>query len=158
MIAKFYFEILAFLIVIFIFVMCMNLLKKKIIHNNYIHSSLSKIDKMNGYEFEEYLFHLFKESGYKVKRTPKSGDYGVDLVLINPDNKEKIAVQAKRYKKKVGVSAIQQVVGGMKYYGCEEAIVVTNSFFTQPAIDLALINGVELIDRNNINEFIKSWK
>lgn len=124
-------------------------LKKKM----YLNSPLSKIDTMSGEEFEEYLSFLFKESGYKVKMTPKKGDYGLDLILKK--NGLVTGVQAKRYKKNVGVSAIQEAIGGMTHYGCDNVMVVTNSYFTKPAMNLASSGCVKLVDRDNINKFVK---
>ena len=49
-----------------------------------------------------------------------TGDFGADL-----DNY--IVVQAKRYSKKVGVKAVQEVVAAKAHYGCREGIVVTSN-------------------------------
>ena len=35
----------------------------------------------NGYEFEKYFAMLFRDMGYKVMTTPKSGDFGADIIL-----------------------------------------------------------------------------
>ncbi|MFK9092798.1 restriction endonuclease [Bacillus salipaludis] len=44
----------------------------------------------------------------KVCLTSVTGDYGADLVLSTTD--KKIVVQAKRYNKKVGLKAVQEIV------------------------------------------------
>jgi hypothetical protein len=36
---------------------------------------------MDGIDFEKRLKVMFGDLGYKVKRTPPSGNYGADLVL-----------------------------------------------------------------------------
>jgi len=64
----------------------------------------SGIDQMDGRQFEHYLGYLFKSQGYAVKVTRAVGDYGADLVLEKAE--EKIAVQAKRYKKSIGIEAV----------------------------------------------------
>ena len=71
-------------------------------------SGIAEIDKMNGKAFEDYLTWLFQKMGYKVSPTPYAGDYGADLIIEKDGIKT--AVQAKRYKGKVGIEAIQQVV------------------------------------------------
>lgn len=113
--------------------------------NKYLNSTLYDIDHMTGENFESYLYWYFKASGYRVSTTPKSSDYGADLLL----NKNGITtvVQAKRYKDKVGVGAVQQVVGAIRYYHADKAMVVTNSYFTSNARVLAEANDVELWDR-----------
>lgn len=63
-------------------------------------------------------------------------------------------MQCKRYKGKVGISAVQEVLGAKGYYKADKAMVITNSYFTPNAIKLANANDVELWDRNDlINKF-----
>lgn len=96
--------------------------------------------------FGEY----YKSIGYKVVDTPKSNDYGADLILEK--NNRRYVLQAKRYKKAVGVSAIQEVVASKLYYNADGAIVATNNYFTKNAWDLAKANHVFLIDRTKLIE------
>ena len=133
------------LVLIVLFIKIYLAIKRKI---NFFRSDIRKVDKMNGHEFEMYLEHLFKRLGYKAKKTKGSGDYGVDLLLQR--DKVTIAVQAKRYKNKVNLKAVQEVVGGKGYYNADEAWVITNSFFTKSAQELAHKNGVKLINRNDL--------
>jgi len=114
-------------------------------------SGMEEVDQMSGDRFEEYLKVLFKKKGYHVHLTPKSGDFGADLILSTKS--QKIVVQAKRYKRNVGVKAIQEVVSAKNYYSASEAWVVTNSNFTEPAKKLAKANQVRLIDR----ELLMNW-
>lgn len=111
-------------------------------------SGINKIDQMDGFLFEEYLSLLFKEHGYKTKRTKNTGDFGADLIISK--NNEKIVVQAKRYNNNVGIKAIQEVIGSVKYYNADRAMVITNSYFTKPAIKLAETNNVELVNRDKL--------
>ena len=103
---------------------------------------------MTGEEFEEYLKAQFERQGFKVKLTPGSNDYGADLVLNR--NGEVTVVQAKRYQGNVGNKAVQEIVAAQAYYGADRAMVVTNSYFTNPAKKLAEANDVELWDRDNL--------
>ncbi len=111
-------------------------------------SGIADLDKLNGEDFERYLEILFKKLGYQVQRTPYQGDYGADLVLRR--GHEEIAVQAKRYKRTVGVKAVQEAVTAKDYYGCNKAMVVTNSTFSRQARTLAKANRVELWDRDEL--------
>jgi restriction system protein len=108
-------------------------------------SGILEVDKMSGREFEEYLQALLKGKGYYVQLTPASGDYGADLILSAKGMK--IIVQAKRYKKNVGVKAVQEIASAKSHYKADECWVVTNSFFTEQARKLASSNQVRLIDR-----------
>jgi restriction system protein len=100
---------------------------------------------MSGHIFEEYLSTLFKRLGYGVELTSRRGDYVADLVITK--GKRRIAVQAKRWNKKVGVKAVQEAVASKGMYACNAALVVANREFTQQAQKLACANKVELWDR-----------
>lgn len=104
------------------------------------------IDKMSGIEFETMLKHVFRKMGYKVEETPKSNDYGADLILTKRGRKT--VIQAKRYSNKVGISAVQQALSAQIFYDANESAVVTNSYFTNQAKKMALMGKVKLIDRD----------
>lgn len=108
-------------------------------------SGIAEIDRMSGHTFEEYLSTLFKRLGYRVDLTRRHGDYGADLVVTK--GKTRIAVQAKRWSKKVGVKAVQEAVASKGMYGCDAALVVANREFTQQAQKLARANKVEFWGR-----------
>ncbi|AGX02781.1 MULTISPECIES: restriction endonuclease [Bacillus] len=111
-------------------------------------SGIMEIDKMKGKEFEAYLQVLFKSLGYTVRMTPTTGDYGADLILTVSD--KKIVVQAKRYNKKVGIKAVQEVVSAKNHYNANECWVITNNYFTDPAVRLASSNNVVLKNRDHL--------
>jgi restriction system protein len=119
----------------------------------YLNLSQDKIDMLSGKDFESYLCVHFQKMGYKVRKTPDTNDYGADLLLYK--DSEKVVVQAKRYKNKVGVKAINEVLGALHYYNCNRAIVVTNSFYTPNAIKMANKCNVELWDRTTIKKLFK---
>jgi len=119
-------------------------------------SGILEIDHMPGRKFEEYLQALLKVRGYSVVLTPASGDYGADLILTAKG--KKIAVQAKRYKKKVGVKAVQEVASAKNHYHADECWVITNSDFTEQAQKLAKSNQVTLIDRKTLMNWMLEQK
>lgn len=125
---------------------------KYYVERSLIKASMKKVDSMSGEEFEDFLQVHFSKQGYKASLTPKTADYGADLVLKK--NKEKIVVQAKRWKNRVGVEAVQQAVASTAYYKADRAMVVTNSYFTENAKALAKANKVELWDRNSLVDLI----
>lgn len=114
--------------------------------------SIEAIDEMDGIEFEYFLCDLFEDHGYKAEVTKASGDFGADLILYKKD--EIIVVQAKRYSGNVGVKAVQEVVAATPYYNGTDAWVVSNSYFTKAAIELAERNNVYLIDRDELIKLI----
>lgn len=139
------------LIVSSILVFAVNRLLKFMGEVMYLNSPLSKIDRMSGEEFEYYLKLKFRKLGYKVEITPVTGDYGADLFCFNKN--ETIVVQAKRYEGNVGTAAVQEIVGAREYYEADSCIVITNSYFTVNAYNLAEANEVVLIDRDELLNF-----
>ena len=117
--------------------------------------NLNSIDKMTGFEFEEFIGYLFKKIGYEVIVTKKSNDQGIDIIV--KDDFTKIGIQAKCYSGSVGNKAIQEAVAGKSYYKCDKVIVITNSSFTQSAIELAKCNNVGLISRKELSEMINRY-
>jgi HJR/Mrr/RecB family endonuclease/uncharacterized protein (DUF697 family) len=124
--------------------------------NEDLNELVERISAMTGEEFEEFLSLCFEKMGYSVQKTPKTNDFGADLILEKSG--VKTIVQAKRYKGKVGSKAVQEVAGAVKYYGANNAMVVTNSTFTQSAYQLASPNQVELWDKEKLINLILQAK
>lgn len=103
-------------------------------------------DYRNGHEYEYFVAAYLKKKGYTdVMVTPRSGDFGADVLCKSP-NGYRLAVQCKLYQSPVGYKAIEEAVGGMHYYKCDGAMVVTNNTYTKQARDAAHRMGVVLIE------------
>ena len=133
--------LVVFILAAFTLTFIANILKERKLKR----SGILQVDQMKGKEFEDYLRILFLERGYHVQTTPATGDYGADLILSKGGRR--IVVQAKRYKKNVGLKAVQEVSTAKLHYKADECWVVTNSGYTEPAKKLAASNGVKLVDR-----------
>jgi len=117
--------------------------------------TIDDIDIMEGTEFERFLKKLFENMGYSVELTTHTIDMGADLILSKSG--ERISVQAKRWSANVGNDAIQAIVGSLKVYKTQRGMVVTNSYFTNPAIYQAHHNRVELWNRDILIEMINKY-
>ncbi len=107
------------------------------------------VDEMEGHDFEYYCADLLKKNGFmNVEVTRGSGDYGVDI-LAERDGIS-YAFQCKCYDKPIGVKAVQEVYAGRDYYDRMVGVVITNQYYTQPAIDLAAKLKILLWDRDYI--------
>lgn len=114
--------------------------------------TISQLDSMEGHQFEYACANILRANGFKsVKVTQGSGDFGVDVLAEK--NGIRYAIQCKCYSNKLNNKPIQEVIGGLAYYGCSKGAVMTNQYFTEPAKELARINGVELWDR----DVLQSW-
>ena len=95
---------------------------------------------------EEYVAEELRQEGFtEVDTTPKSGDFGADVLAR--DGERRVCVQCKRYAPghPVGVKAVQEIYSAKAYYGCDDAYLYTTSEFTKAAMEMANELGVVLV-------------
>lgn len=149
---------LLFIAIVFvILVFVIEFYKREKLERRLSQAGIDEIDLMDGVEFEKYLEVIFKKLGYQVKRTPASNDFGADLILDEPSG-GRIVIQAKRYQRKVGVKAVQEVNAARDYYHAQEAWVITNNLFSEQATKLAEASQIKLMDRYELAELILHTK
>lgn len=113
-----------------------------------------ELDEMEGLDFEYYCAELLRNRGFiEVEVTKSSGDYGIDILA----EKEGVtyAIQCKRYNGPVGVKAVQEAYAGSDFYDRMVGCVLTNQYFTQPAVDAAQKLKILLWDRDYLEEMIE---
>ena len=106
----------------------------------------SYVLNLTPYEYEEYVADELRREGFTdVDTTPKSGDFGADVLA--KDGKRSICVQCKRYAPghPVGVKAVQEIYSARDYYGCDDAYIYTTSDYTRAAVAMANELGVILV-------------
>lgn len=112
----------------------------------------NKFDYMTGNDFEQFCALVLQGNGYTTRVTPTSGDFRVDIIA--EQSGITYAIQCKCYSSDIGVDAVYQVAGGMKYYHANLGIVLTNRYFTRQAQELASGIGVVLWDRDSLIKLI----
>jgi restriction system protein len=118
--------------------------------------TIDKVDKLSGIQFEEYIVFLYTILGYTCWLTTESNDFGADIIIQGSDRK-KIAIQAKRYNKQVGISAVQELMSGMKYYSCSSGVIITNSELSRSANELlSKTRSITVISRKELLEMIST--
>ncbi len=114
----------------------------------------SDIDLMEGHEFEYFCAELLRRNGFlEVEVTKGSGDYGVDI-LAEKDGVT-YAIQCKCYMAPVGVKAVQEAYAGRDYYDRMVGAVLTNQYFTTPAIEAAKKLKILLWDRGYLESMME---
>lgn len=106
----------------------------------------SSLDEMEGHDFEYFCAELLERRGFiEVEVTKGSGDYGIDILA----EKEGVtyAIQCKCYSSPVGVKAVQEAYAGRDYYDRMVGAVLTNQYFTAPAVEAAKRLKILLWDR-----------
>ena len=113
-----------------------------------------EFDLLEGHEFEYYCADLLMKRGFQeVEVTRGSGDYGIDI-LAERDGVT-YAIQCKCYSAPVGVKAVQEAYAGGDYYDCMVGAVLTNQYFTQPAVEAAKKLKILLWDRGYLESMIE---
>ncbi len=111
-------------------------------------------DDLEGHAFEKFCADLLGKRGFsEIKLTPGSRDFGVD-VLAQKDGVT-YAIQCKRYSAPVGVKAIQEAYAGRDYYDCMVGVVMTNQYFTAPALEAARKLKIMLWDRGYVEAMLE---
>ncbi len=93
------------------------------------------VANMSGLQFEKYVARLLSVEGFCHIRLTKKYDYGVDIIAEK--NGERWGIQCKWYSGLVKADAVRQVVTALNMYGCDRAMVITNSIYSGVARKLA---------------------
>jgi restriction system protein len=105
-------------------------------------------------EFECLVAELFSNIGYDVELTKKTHDNGIDIIARNNNvtKKELILIQCKKYKQKITVKDIRELIGIIEIYNATKGIFCTSSDYTIAAKKLIeksnrieLLNGLEIV-------------
>ena len=111
-------------------------------------------DDMEGHEFEHFCADLLRRRGFKeVIVTKGSGDFGIDI-LAERDGIS-YGIQCKNYSAPIGVKAVQEVYAGRDYYDCMVGVVMSNQYFTGPAVEADKKLKIVLWDRGYIEEMLE---
>jgi restriction system protein len=107
-------------------------------------------------EFEHLIREIFEKEfisrGGEVKITQASRDGGVDAIAFDPDpiSGGKIVIQAKRYTRTVGVSAVRDLYGTVMNEGASKGILVTTADFGPDAYQFATGKPLTLMSGSNL--------
>ena len=114
----------------------------------------STLDEMEGHDFEYFCARLLERRGFiEVEVTKGSGDYGIDILA----EKEGVtyAIQCKCYSAPVGVKAVQEAYACRDYYDRMVGAVLTNQYFTTPAVEAAKRLKILLWDRGYLERMME---
>lgn len=116
----------------------------------------TNLASMDWNDFEHLVRELFEKEfasrGGEVKVTQASADGGVDAVAFDPDpiTGGKIIIQAKRYTRAVGVSAVRDLYGTMQHEGASRGILITTADYGPDAYQFASGKPITLFTGANL--------
>jgi superfamily II DNA or RNA helicase len=119
-------------------------------------TEFKNVDDLTPSDFEIFVRDVLLSAGWydavitEVGREYRHGDGGVDIFAYKNHRKFAIEVKQRNAKITVDVGALNQLVTGAKLANVTNLILVTNSYFTSEVIIRSMRLGVELIDRDQL--------
>jgi restriction system protein len=101
--------------------------------------------------------------GYEVELTKKTHDNGIDIIARNNDiaKKEMIIIQCKKYREKIKVKDIRELIGVVEVNNATKGVFCTTSDYTISSKNmlkkynrLELLNGKEIVKL--CNEYLET--
>jgi restriction endonuclease len=110
---------------------------------DYFGKEPEKLRTVDPFLFERIVAELFEQEGYEIVQTPPRTDGGKDIYVFKTDQftRTMYLVECKRYvpPNTVGVDVVRHLYGVVQQERASGGIIVTTSYFTQPAKDFANI-------------------
>ena len=129
---------------------------------DYFGKDPEKLRTVDPTAFETIVAELFELEGYTVVQTCPRADGGKDLYVFKTDpfTQTMYLVECKRYvpPHTVGVEIVRQLYGVVQQERASGGIIVTTSYFTQPAKDFAQLLPYHLFlrDFHDLSRWLKS--
>lgn len=100
---------------------------------------------MNPDDFENSVSQHYKSLGFVIQQTPKSKDYGVDIIAEKGD--DRIAIQVKMYDARVvNYKEVMYLFAGSEHYNCNKSILLSSGIVSDEAKSEAQKLNVEIIE------------
>ena len=104
-------------------------------------------------ELEKLAEQVYRKLGYSVQHVGQTGDHGIDVLLINPNNQKEI-VQCKQWSKPVGEAALRDLYGAMVHDQAVRGWIWAPRGFSGPAKSWAQGKPIVLVHDTEINRLI----
>ena len=101
------------------------------------------VPSMSPREYEQFTARQLERAGWKVLHCGRPGDQGCDVLAELRGFR--LVVQAKKYAKAAGNTAVQEVISTRRHNNAQIMAVVCPCGFTKSARELAATNGVRLL-------------
>jgi restriction endonuclease Mrr len=105
-------------------------------------------------ELEKLAEQVYKKLGYRVQHVGQTGDHGIDVLLINPNNQKEV-VQCKQWSKPVGEAALRDLYGAMMHDQAIRGWIWAPRGFSGPAKAWAQGKPIVLVDDAEINRLVR---
>lgn len=112
--------------------------------------------------FEELVAEIFSSVGFSVELTKRSRDGGKDIVAIKYDLgiPSRWVIECKRFinKNKIDIKLVRELFGVKQAGNYQQAVLVTTSSFTKPALDFERqVVGLSLKNYNALMKWLNNY-
>ena len=122
------------------------------------------VDTLDGESFEVFCKILLGHGAIKADLTAKSGDGGIDLIIIGYEGQGMLCQCKHTSSNELGWDAVKEVAAGSQAYLNRfptikfQKVAICNRAFNKSAREQALNLGVRLIERSEIIQLLKDRK
>jgi HJR/Mrr/RecB family endonuclease len=116
------------------------------------------IDRLDGFQFEEFIAHIFIMNGLNATVTSKTRDGGKDVILKDKDGT--MYVECKHYaeKNKISTNYIHKLVSACVIDGVKRALFITTSAYNKDSIALikkCKVVNIDIWYKDDVLEYCK---
>lgn len=109
---------------------------------------LLDLASMSPIEYEAHCAEVLRLAGWSVQHVGRQGDQGVDVIAELRGTRA--AIQCKKYTRRAGNAAVQQIVAGKRHHAAQIAVVACPAGYTRAAQELADSNAVLLLTHTDL--------
>ncbi|MFO1482956.1 MAG: restriction endonuclease [Verrucomicrobiaceae bacterium] len=113
-------------------------------------------------KFEILIADILKDLGFETHLTQTTRDGGRDIYafLRNAATSFLMFVECKKWKDNVGIEIVQRLHGTCTINNADKGMIVTTSFFTEPAKDehKRIATKMELVDFEKFKDWLARYK
>ena len=113
----------------------------------------SGIDLMTIPQFRNFTKNILSTRGFKIREMQSDLDFGIDYIAEKSNSNYLVKVISDSIM--TSRTLLHDLMRDTTRYGCDKALVITKSYFTDDAIEFSRSSPCELIDRNKLGTWIK---
>lgn len=120
---------------------------------------VTSLDTLDGHEFEDIVEKLIKQMGFVTDERKRAADGGIDISAVSeqPLLGGRYIIQCKRYSKPVGEPVIRDLFGVVNSERANKGILISNSTFTNEALEFAKEKPLELIGGEKLAKLLDNY-
>ena len=114
-----------------------------------------RYQRPSGLELEDRCAAILERRGWDVRKTPRSGDGGIDIIGSRNDEvgiEQQIYIQCKDHARPVGVQVVRELIGVLPAYQNVVGVLVSPSGVTSEAQRTADARNVLIWDESKLSE------